>query len=154
MRSSGVADENCPICAKHQGKGSLVGGPLIWQDDSVLVFHRPLSSSGQVFLGHLFVETRRHAAFLDDLTDAEAATVGWAAARSAKALRHAVDPEAVFSAIVGLGVPHFHQHVFARHRGTPRELDWMASNEWADAPHGDATELANLAACLRQHFTA
>ena len=55
-------------------------------------------------------------------------------------------------AVVGIGVPHFHQHVFARHRGTPRELNWMASNEWADAPHGDAAALANLADRLREHF--
>ena len=110
--------------------------------------------SGQAFLGHLFVETRRHASYLDELTDAEATAVGWAAARAAKALRHALDPEAVFSAIVGRGVPHFHQHVLARHRGTPRELNWMASNEWAGAPHGDAAELAHLADRLRTHFTA
>src|SRR3954451_21340907 len=38
---------------------------------------------------------------LDELTDAEACTVGWAAARGAKALRHTLDPEAVFSAVVG-----------------------------------------------------
>lgn len=154
MTSSGVTGEDCPICAKHRGVGSLLGGPLIWQDDHVLVFHRPPGKTGQVFLGHLFIETRRHAPYLDELTDAEATTVGWAAARGAKALRHTLDPEAVFSAIVGRGVPHFHQHVFARHRGTPRELDWMAGNEWADAPHGDAAELAHLADRLRHHFGA
>jgi diadenosine tetraphosphate (Ap4A) HIT family hydrolase len=153
MTSRGVADEDCPICAKHRGEGYLVGGPLIWQDEHVLVFHRPPSQSGQVFLGHLFIETRRHAPHIDELTDAEASTVGWAAARAAKALRHNLNPEAVFSAIVGLGVSHFHQHVFARHQGTPRELNWMASNQWADAPQGDAAELAHLADLLRQHFT-
>jgi diadenosine tetraphosphate (Ap4A) HIT family hydrolase len=134
--------------------GDLVGGPLIWQDDHVLVFHKPPSQTGRAFLGHLFVETRRHAPHIDELTDTEAATVGWAAVRGAKALRRTLEPEAVFSAIVGIGVPHFHQHVIARHRGTPAGLDWMAGNEWVDAPHGDAAELAHLADRLRQHFTA
>ena len=127
---------------------------LIWQNNNVLVFHQPANDNGRVFLGHLFVETRRHASYLDEVTDAEAVTVGWAATRSAKALRHALDPEAVFSAVVGRGVPHFHQHVFARHRGTPREFNWMASNQWTAAPHGDAVELAHLADDLRQHFRA
>ena len=129
-----------------------MGGPLIWQDDLVLVFHRPPGPDGRVFLGHLFVETRRHAPHLDELTDAEARTVGWAAARGARALRHLLDPEAVFSAVVGVGVPHFHQHVFARHRGTPDELSWMAGNEWTGAPHGDASELSGLAERVRQMF--
>lgn len=129
-----------------------MGGPLIWDDDNVLVYHKPPGRDGRVFLGHLFVETRRHASYLDELTDAEAATVGWAVARSARALRQTFDPEAVFSAVVGRGVPHFHQHVFARHRGTPRELDWMAGDEWADAPRGDAAELAHLADRLRPGF--
>jgi hypothetical protein len=30
----------------------------------------------------------------------------------------------------------------------------MASNEWTDAPHGDAAELAELADRLRPDFTA
>jgi ATP adenylyltransferase len=145
---------DCPICAKHRGEGSLIGGPLIWQDDNVVVYHKPPGPTGRVFLGHLFVESRRHAPHLDQLTDAEATTVGWAAARAARALTRTLGPEAVFSAIVGRGVPHFHQHVFARYPGTPGELNWMASNEWTDAPHGDAAELAELADRLRPHFTA
>jgi ATP adenylyltransferase len=120
----------------------------------VVVYHKPPGPTGRVFLGHLFVETRRHAPRLDELTDAEATTVGWAAARAARALTRTLGPEAVFSAIVGRGVPHFHQHVFARYPGTPRELNWMASNEWTDAPHGDAAELAELADRLRPDFTA
>ena len=46
----------------------------------------------------LFVETRRHVPYLDELTDTEAAAVGWAAARVAAALRGALDREYVFAA--------------------------------------------------------
>jgi diadenosine tetraphosphate (Ap4A) HIT family hydrolase len=146
------SSEDCPICAKHRGEGSLVGGPLVWEDEHVLVFHRPPDATGRAFLGHLFVETRRHVPYLDQLTGAEAATVGWAAARAAAALRSALDPEHVFAAIVGRGVAHFHQHVFARHRGTPEEFGWMAGNEWDGAPEGGPAELADLADRLRPHF--
>ena len=68
MTSNGVTGEDCPICAKHRGVGALVGGPLIWQDDHVLVFHKPPSRTGRAFLGHLFIETRRHAPHIDELT--------------------------------------------------------------------------------------
>ena len=133
MTLSGHAGEDCAICAKHRGKGYLVGGPLIWEDEQILVFHRPPAGTGRVFLGHLFIETRRHVPYFDQLTDAEAISVGWAAVRSARAIRQTLDPEYVFAAIVGRGMAHFHQHVFARYRGTPEELDWMASNQWAEA---------------------
>ncbi len=118
----------------------------------MLVYHRPPGASGRVILGHLFVETRRHAPYLDELTDAEAGAVGWAASRAAAALRGELDPEQVFSAIVGTGVAHFHQHVFARHRGTPAELDWMSGNEWDGAPRGGQAEVTALADRLRSHF--
>jgi hypothetical protein len=52
---------DCRVCAKHQGQGCLIGGPLIWQDGDVVVYHKPPGPTGRVFLGHLFVETRRHA---------------------------------------------------------------------------------------------
>ncbi|MBM2615908.1 HIT domain-containing protein [Actinoplanes sp. LDG1-06] len=148
MTASGAVGGDCPICAKHRGEGPLLGGPLIWQDEHVLVFHRPPG----VFLGHLFIESRRHAPYLDDLTDNEASAVGLAAARSARALRAALDPEAVFSAVIGRGVSHFHQHVFARHRGTPPELSWQDGDEWPDAPPCDAAAVADLADRLRRHF--
>lgn len=153
MTVSDHAGEDCPICAKHRGEGYLVGGPLIWQDKHILVFHRPPAGTGRVFLGHLFIETRRHVPYVDQLTDAEATAVGWAAVRAAKAIRHTLDPDYVFAAIVGRGVAHFHQHVFARHRGTPEDFDWMTSNQWGDAPHGGAAELADLSDRLRPHFT-
>ena len=153
MTEADLSNENCPICAKHRGEGPLLGGLLVWEDEHVLVFHRPPDVTGRVFLGYLFIESRRHVPHLDQLTDAEAATVGRAAARAAAALRSELDAEHVFAAIVGRGVAHFHQHVFARHRGTPDELGWMASDEWDGAPHGGPTELAELAVRLRPHFS-
>ncbi|WP_410569463.1 HIT family protein [Amycolatopsis sp. cmx-4-61] len=114
---------SCPVCAKHQGAGHQGAGPLaspvVWADDLVVVSHR-----AGTFPGYLFVETRRHVANLDGLTEAEALGVARAAWVGARALRAELDPESVHSALAGRGVAraHFHQHVFVRHRGTPAEL--------------------------------
>ena len=136
--------EPCPICEKHQGAGPLVS-PAVWADDLVVVTHRPGS-----FPGYLFVETRRHVANLDGLTEAEALAVARAAWIAARALRAELDPESVHSAIAGRGLAqaHFHQHVFVRHRGTPAELGWM-DVDWPGAPRGD---VADLCGRLSSHF--
>ncbi|NGY59621.1 HIT domain-containing protein [Lentzea sp. NEAU-D13] len=135
-----VPDE-CLICAKHRGSGPLAG-PVVFEDDLVVVSHQP----GEV-LGHLFVETRRHVATLDLLTVAEAEAVARAVRLVAVGLRAELDPEFVFSAVVGRAVAHFHQHVFVRHRGTPDEVPW--DEDWPEAPTGDA---ADLCARLRTRF--
>jgi ATP adenylyltransferase len=142
--------DDCPICAKHRGEGPLVG-PEVWRDELVVV-SQPAQAAGPPLLGHLFVETRRHAPYLDDLTDAEASAVGRAVRTAAAALRAELDVEHVFSAVIGRGVPHFHQHVFPRHRGTPEDLPWHAGDEWPGAPRGGVAELEELAERLRPYF--
>lgn len=134
--------DECLICAKHLGSGPLTG-PVVFADDLIVVSHQPGG-----MLGYLFVETRRHVATLDLLTVAEAEAVARAVRLVAVGLRAELDPEFVFSAVIGRSVAHFHQHVFVRHRGTPHELAWTEV-EWAGAPLGDATELC---ARLRRHF--
>jgi diadenosine tetraphosphate (Ap4A) HIT family hydrolase len=141
----------CPICAKHRGEGPLVGGPELWRAADVVVFHAPPGADGTVALGHLFVESVRHVPYLDHLTEPEAEAVGRAVRRAAVALRAALDPEHVFSAVVGRGVAHFHQHLFVRARGAPADLAWHASDEWPGAPRGDRAAVEALAARLRAH---
>jgi diadenosine tetraphosphate (Ap4A) HIT family hydrolase len=145
------AEPDCPICGKHRGEGPLVG-PEVWADEHLLVSHRPAGEDGRTVLGYLFVETRRHAPYLADLTDVEAAAVGWAARRAAFGLRSELGAEFVFSAVVGTGVPHFHQHVFARHAGTPAEYGWMASHQWPDAPRGTTEAVVDLCRRLRPYL--
>jgi len=40
-------------------------GPLVWEDEHCLVFHAPVAEDGTVFLGYLFIETRRHLPYSD-----------------------------------------------------------------------------------------
>lgn len=137
---------DCSICAKHLGEGSL-GGTRVWEDDLVVVYHAPPG-----FLGHLFVESKRHAPYVDDLTDDEASCVGRAVARAARALRAETGAEFMIAAVIGMGVAHFHEHVVARHPGTPADVKWHQSDEWADAPHIDGADLDAFCARLRAHF--
>ena len=43
--------------------------------------------------------------------------------------------------VAGLGVAHFHQHVFVRHAGTPTSYGWC--EPWPDAPHGNTQHFAD-----------
>lgn len=143
--------DDCRICAKHRGEGPLVG-PVVWADATVVVAHRPVEPDGQGVFGYLFVETRRHAETWDALTKPEVDAVADAAWRSARALRVELAAEFVFSAIIGTGVSHFHQHVVARHPGTPDHIGWMDSASWDGAPRGDAGQLDAVVARLRAHL--
>jgi ATP adenylyltransferase len=130
-----VADEDCLICQKHRGWGPLVG-PLVHQDALLFVTHRGVGS-----LGYVFVETQRHVSALDELTDPEAEALGRVTAQLARGLRAELEVEHVHSMVAGLGVAHFHQHVFVRHAGTPDSYGWCES--WPDAPRGNTRDFAD-----------
>ncbi len=125
---------DCSICRKHRGEGPLVG-PVIYADELVCASHRPFGPAGYVF-----IESRRHTPYLDDLTDAEASAVGRLRSGLARGLRAELDVEFVHAQVSGRGVAHFHQHVYVRHTGTPTELEWW--QQWPDAPLGDIDDLA------------
>lgn len=142
-------DGGCLICAKHRGDGPLVG-PVVWQDDLVVVSHRPVAADGVGVPGYLFVETRRHVPWLDGLEPDEVGAVARAVWSAARALRAELAPDFVFSAVVGRAVAHFHQHVVVRHAGTPEDVGW--TDEWSGAPRVAADGLLDLCARLRSHF--
>lgn len=144
--------DDCLICAKHRGEGPLVGAH-IWADEHVIVTHVPVGADGTATLGYVFVETKRHVASLDALTEEEATGAALAAWRATRGIRAELAPEFVFTAMVGLGIPHFHQHVIPRYQGTPAEYPWMQSTDWSGAPHGDNNAIADLASRLQPYLT-
>lgn len=146
-----MSDE-CLVCAAHRGEGPLVA-PLVWGDELVVVTHLPAGTE-RTMLGHLLVETRRHAAYLDGLTEDEASAVGRAVRAAAIGLRAELAIEAVHSAVINQRLEHFHQHVLVRHQGTPDEYEWHRVDEWLGAPSGDAVEVAHLCGRLRGYFPA
>ncbi|WP_345711094.1 histidine triad (HIT) protein [Kineococcus glutinatus] len=135
---------NCAICAKHQGLGPLAG-PIVWEDELVVVTHRPAGDpGGRGVAGYLFVESRRHVDRWQLLTRAEMGAVAEAAWTGARVLSARFATEYVFTMIVGMAVQHFHQHVFVRHPGTPTDIAWSDWGTWPGAPRVPAADLEQL----------
>lgn len=142
---------DCLVCRELTGHLDVPGG-FVYEDNVVAAFHiPPLPELGRPtpYLGHLLIVTRRHAAELSDLTDEESAAVGRAAAVLARVLKHVAGAERVYSAVVGTGVAHFHQHLLPRYPETPAEVPWHSPDDWAGARRGDPDSIAGLAARLR-----
>jgi histidine triad (HIT) family protein len=147
------ADPACLVCRKHRERGSLLPGGPVAEDELVVVSHLSPYLPGRavkpVYLGHLFVEPRRHAPGLADLTDAEAERVGWWCTRASRALRAVAGAEHVYAAVIGDAVPHLHVHLIPRYPGTPREYWWDRVDEWPEARRGLEPEIATLVRDLR-----
>ncbi|MGH9228417.1 MAG: HIT family protein [Acidimicrobiales bacterium] len=129
-------------------------GGLVWEDELVVATHRIMvtpkgEAVGEVYLGHLVVEPRRHAAELADLTDAEASAIGVALARLSGSLMSVLPIEHIYAMVVGDEVPHVHLHLLPRYVGTPREYWWDRVDEWPDAPRGDEHAVGKLVERLR-----
>ena len=133
--------KSCDICRKHRGEGPL-RGELVVFSDGFWLYHAPPDNSGLAPLGYFFLESDRHAPYFADLTDQEASALGRLRSRVAAALREALDPEFVFAAVIGQGMAHFHEHVFARHRGIGADVPWYASDE--AAPRADEARVRQL----------
>ena len=130
--------EKCFICRKHREELALPGGPIL-NDDLIFashIFESPAGIPDSVYLGYVFVETKRHAPSFSDLTNHEAERVGRAAARVSEATKTALGAEHVFVAVIGTGIPHFHMHLVPRYPGTPGQLEWTRVDEWEGAPRG------------------
>ncbi|HZQ82105.1 MAG TPA: HIT family protein [Gaiellaceae bacterium] len=141
---------DCLVCQEVAGEIELPGG-LLWDDEHAIAFHLPPLErfSQQPYLGHLLVVTRRHVDHVGDLTEAEATSVAQATRTLAAALRRE-GVERVHVAVIGLGVPHFHQHLYPRYPGVPEGTPWMGVDELPDAPHGGSAEIAALVDRLRR----
>ena len=148
---------DCFVCRKHRERGALIPGGPVAEDDLVLVSHivtpEVLGREGTTaYLGHLFVEPRRHAPGLADLTDAEARSVGLWTAHASRALRDVAGAEHVYAAVIGDAVPHLHVHLMPRFPGTPREYWWTRMDEWPQARRGDIAKIEALVAQLRVYL--
>jgi histidine triad (HIT) family protein len=151
--AQGVPPPPCFVCAKHRGDLPVPGG-FVWLDELVVATHRIMTTPKgktvrDVYLGHLVVEPRRHAAELAELTDAEACALGVASARLSRSLMSVLPAEHIYAAIVGDEVPHLHLNLLPRYVGTPREYWWDRVDEWPDAPRGDEHAVAKLVERLR-----
>jgi diadenosine tetraphosphate (Ap4A) HIT family hydrolase len=132
----------CSICAEL----ATAAPTVVAAEEQIAVTHLAGES---VFLGYLFVVTRRHVQELGDLSEDEAAAVGRAATRWSRALQTVTGADHVYAAVIGHHIPHFHLHLIPRCPGTPREFWWTRVDEWPGAPRGGEAEIAELLERLR-----
>ncbi len=140
---------DCFVCHKHRGDVHVPGG-VIFEDELVYASHSIIPEGhDSVYLGWAFVEPKRHAPGLGDLTDAEARAFGLTTIRLSRALLAATGAEHVYAAVLGHHVPHLHIHLIVRYPNTPREHWGLNVVEWSEAPRGREPEIAALADRIR-----
>ncbi len=143
---------DCLVCRKHRGEVAVPGG-IIFENDLISISHAQLwGEEKDHYLGHIFVESKRHVPELADLTGQEAQAIGLYVSCVAKALLQAEGMEHVYSFFIGDGVPHVHVHVIGRRPGAPREYWGLKVDEWPEAPRGGEAEIAQVAARLRAYL--
>jgi len=113
----------CRIVARQ------IPATVVYEDDQTLAF----MDLGQVNPGHVLVAVKKHAENLYALDDAQAGAVLRAAARVARAIRDAFQPEglSVYQAngsAAGQTVLHYHVHLVPRHAGDGMALSWPVKN--------------------------
>lgn len=101
---------------------------------------------GQVNPGHVLVALRAHAENLYALTDEQAAALGRASARVARAIRDAFAPQglSVYQANgtpAGQTVFHYHVHLLPRHEGDGMALTWPVKNPARETLEGYAAKI-------------
>ncbi len=148
-----ITTAECLVCRKHRG-GVAVPGGTIFEDDLIFISHAQLfGEEKDHYLGHVFVEAKRHVPELADLTKQEAQAIGLYVSRVAKALLQTEGMEHVYSFFIGDGVPHVHVHVIGRRPGAPREYWGPKVDDWPGAPRGGEAEIAPVAARLRAYLS-
>jgi len=140
---------DCYICRKHRGDVEVPGG-VIYEDDLLYASHAQIrEGETKAFLGTVFIEPKRHADGIEDLTEEEAAAVGRLARRLSRALKTVTMADSIYAFRFGHHVPHLHLALVARHPGTPREYWGTKVDEWPEAPYGDAEEITRLCDRIR-----
>lgn len=145
--------DDCLVCRKHRGEIDVPGGP-VFEDDLIYIAHALLfGEEVEHYLGHVFIETKRHVAGLADLTGTEAGALGLYTSRVACALMATLGMVHVYSFVIGDGVPHVHVHVIGRYPGAPKPYWGPRVDEWPEAPRGASAEMAKVTARLRDYFS-
>jgi len=113
----------CRIVAKE------IPATLVYEDEHTLAF----MDIGQVNPGHVLVAVKHHAENIYALEDAQAAAVFRAAAKVARAIRGAFEPQGLSvyqanGAAAGQTVLHLHIHLVPRYEGDGMALTWPVKN--------------------------
>ena len=113
----------CRIVAKE------IPATVVHEDEHTLTF----MDIGQVNPGHVLVAVKKHAENIFALDKAQAAAVFGAAAKVARAIRGAFEPQGLSvyqanGAAAGQTVLHLHIHLVPRYEGDGMALTWPVKN--------------------------
>ena len=113
----------CKIMAKQ------IPATVVHEDEDTLAF----MDIGQVNPGHVLVALKKHAENIFALDEAQAAAVFRAAAKVARAIRGAFEPQGLSvyqanGAAAGQTVLHLHIHLVPRYEGDGMALTWPVKN--------------------------
>ena len=113
----------CRIMAKE------IPATVVHEDEHTLAF----MDIGQVNPGHVLVAVKKHVENIFVLEDGQAAAVFRAAARVARAIRGAFEPQGLSvyqanGAAAGQTVLHLHIHLVPRYEGDGMALTWPVKN--------------------------
>jgi histidine triad (HIT) family protein len=116
----------CIFCRIVAGQ---IPATLVHEDEHTLAF----MDIGQVNPGHVLVAVKKHADNIFSLDDAQAAAVFCSAAKVARAIRGAFEPQglSVYQAngrAAGQTVFHLHLHLVPRYEGDGMALSWPVKN--------------------------
>jgi len=113
----------CRIMAKE------IPATVVHEDEHTLAF----MDIGQVNPGHVLVAVKKHAENIFALNEAQAAAVFCSAAKVARAIRAAFEPQGLSvyqanGAVAGQTVLHLHIHLVPRYEGDGMALTWPVNN--------------------------
>ncbi|HET7127622.1 MAG TPA: HIT family protein [Gaiellaceae bacterium] len=127
----------CSICENFAGRYPWHGAPaVVYEDEQLYIIMAPAALGGMA--GHVLVLPRRHVETLLDLSAEEAALLGQAVSRIARAVSVAFDPDAILvqqqnGTEAFQTVPHVHFHVIPKAAGAPfppvEDVPIIPSNE-------------------------
>jgi histidine triad (HIT) family protein len=117
---------NCVFC---QIVAKQIPAAVVYEDERTIAF----MDAGQVNPGHVLVAAKAHLENLYELDDAQAGALLCTAARLARAIRAAFQPQglSVYQAngkAAWQTVFHYHMHLVPRHEGDGMMLSWPAKN--------------------------
>jgi histidine triad (HIT) family protein len=147
-------NKECFVCRKHSGE-ILVPGGVIYQDNQIYISHSQIQEKEKNhYLGHLFIEPKRHVPDISNLTDEEAKAIGLFTTRVANALIQTQGMEHIYSFVIGDGVPHVHVHVIGRYPGAPKEYWGTKVDDWPNAPKGGENEITTVVNRIRDYLSS
>ena len=117
---------DCVFCKIVAGQ---IPSTRVHEDEHTLAF----MDLGQVNPGHVLVAVKKHAPYLYEMDEVQAAAVARTCVKVSKAIQAAFKPEglSVYQAngkAAGQTVFHYHVHLLPRHEADGMELTWPVKN--------------------------